>query len=176
MTAYLIGKTLGMTDEAIRAGLDAFENTGLRQKIIETNGYTVIEDCYNASPESMEAALRVLVSLSAGKPGKSVAVLGDMRELGSYAPSLHKRVGSFAADMGVSRLVTFGGEAHAIAEGAVIGGMSADAITCFDDLSRPEDVTAYLLTVLAPGDTVLFKASRAVAMERVADGLIPKTC
>ena len=88
MAAYLCGAAQGMTDADIRRGLDAFENTGMRQKIFDHNGYTVIEDCYNASPESMEAALRVLHTLAREKGGASVAVLGDMKELGTYASRL----------------------------------------------------------------------------------------
>ncbi len=174
MAAYLCGKAQGMTDADIRRGLDAFENTGMRQKIFDWNGVTVIEDCYNASPESMEAALRVLHTLSGEKnSGKSVAVLGDMKELGTYAPRLHKRVGRFLGELGIERLVTVGEEANDIAAGAVIGGMPAEHILKFSDTAN-EDIPAIadaLRSLLVPGDTVLFKASRAMALERIVDAL-----
>jgi UDP-N-acetylmuramoyl-tripeptide--D-alanyl-D-alanine ligase len=163
-----------MTDADIRRGLDAFENTGMRQKIFEWNGITVIEDCYNASPESMEAALRVLSALSAEKKcGRSVAVLGDMKELGTYAPRLHKRVGRFLAENGIDRLVTVGAEASDIAEGAVIGGMPEEHIIRFPDASDAQipAIADTLRGALSADDTVLFKASRAMALERIVNAL-----
>lgn len=175
MAAYLCGQAQNMTDADIRRGLDAFENTGMRQKIFDWQGVTVIEDCYNASPESMEAALRVLDTLSKEKKnGRSVAVLGDMKELGSYAPRLHKRVGRFLGESGIGSLITVGKEAADIAAGAVIGGMAEDRIMQFPeagDDSIPA-IADYLRAHLVPGDTVLFKASRAMALERIVDALI----
>ncbi|MBQ8578980.1 MAG: UDP-N-acetylmuramoyl-tripeptide--D-alanyl-D-alanine ligase [Clostridia bacterium] len=174
MAAYLCGRLCGMEDSDIRRGLDAFENTGMRQKIINADaGYTVIEDCYNASPESMEAALRVLLSLAKENGGRAVAVLGDMRELGSYSPTLHKRVGSFLASLPVDRLITVGADAKNIAAGAVIGGMKEDSITVITDSDDGAVKAAadILRAELVPGDTVLFKASRAVALERIIEAL-----
>ncbi|MBR5871736.1 MAG: UDP-N-acetylmuramoyl-tripeptide--D-alanyl-D-alanine ligase [Clostridia bacterium] len=174
MAAYLCGQAQNMTDADIRRGLDAFENTGMRQKIFAWNGITVIEDCYNASPESMEAALRVLYTIAKEQNhGRAVAVLGDMKELGTYAPRLHKRVGRFLGEMGIDRLITVGAEAADIAAGAVIGGMQDDCILRFeasDDGSIPA-IADTLRTLLCPGDTVLFKASRAMALERIVDAL-----
>ena len=170
MAAYLCGAAQGMTDADIRRGLDAFENTGMRQKIFDHNGYTVIEDCYNASPESMEAALRVLHTLAREKGGASVAVLGDMKELGTYAPRLHKQVGRFLGELGIDRLITVGTEAADIAAGAVIGGMPQSAITVCDGSDITKAVSA-VADALRPGDTVLFKASRAMALERIVNAL-----
>ena len=174
MAAYLCGAAQNMTDADIRRGLDAFENTGMRQKIFDRNGITVIEDCYNASPESMEAALRVLHTLSKEKSGgRSVAVLGDMKELGTYAPRLHKRVGRFLGELGIDCLVCVGAEAADIAAGAVIGGMDEKHILKFPDTAN-EDIPAIadaLRSLLTDGDTVLFKASRAMALERIVDAL-----
>ncbi len=174
MAAYLCGIAQSMTDADIRRGLDAFENTGMRQKIFDWKDITVIEDCYNASPESMEAALRVLDTLSREKSGgRSVAVLGDMKELGTYAPRLHKRVGRFLAEHGIDRLVTVGADAADIAAGAVIGGMPGKHIMQFPsaDESDIPAIAEALNTLLAPGDTVLFKASRAMALERIVNAL-----
>ena len=174
MAAYLCGAAQNMTDADIRRGLDAFENTGMRQKIFEWRGITVIEDCYNASPESMEAALRVLHTLSKEtNGGRSVAVLGDMKELGTYAPRLHKRVGRFLGELGIDALVTVGEEASDIAAGAVIGGMPEAHILQFTSAAI-DDIPAIadnLRSMLREGDTVLFKASRAMALERIVDAL-----
>ena len=174
MAAYLCGLAQNMTDADIRRGLDAFENTGMRQKIFEWRGITVIEDCYNASPESMEAALRVLHTLSKEtNGGRSVAILGDMKELGTYAPRLHKRVGRFLGELGIDALVTVGKEASDIAAGAVIGGMPEAHILQFTSAAN-DDIPAIadnLRSMLREGDTVLFKASRAMALERIVDAL-----
>lgn len=174
MAAYLCGLAQNMTDADIRRGLDAFENTGMRQKIFDWQGITVIEDCYNASPESMEAALRVLSALSVEKKsGRSVAVLGDMKELGTYAPRLHKRVGRFLGELGIDRLITVGAEAGDIAAGAVIGGMPEAHILQFPDAADAQIpvIADALRGALAEGDTVLFKASRAMALERLVNAL-----
>ena len=178
MAAYLCGLAQGMTDADIRRGLDAFENTGMRQKIFDWRGITVIEDCYNASPESMEAALRVLYTLSKEtNGGRSVAVLGDMKELGTYAPRLHKRVGRFLGELGIECLVTVGAEAGDIAAGAVIGGMPEEHIHNFPDASDAQipAIADALRALLKPGDTVLFKASRAMALERIVNALIKES-
>lgn len=173
MAAYLCGRLTDMRDTDIRRGLDAFENTGMRQKIMDINGYTVIEDCYNASPESMEAALRVLVSVAKEKGGRAIAVLGDMRELGSFSPSLHKHVGSFLAEQDIGYLITVGEAAQDIAAGAVIGGMKEASITVLpsSDDAAAKQAAVILKGMLAPHDTVLFKASRAVALERIVGQL-----
>ncbi|MBO5648535.1 MAG: UDP-N-acetylmuramoyl-tripeptide--D-alanyl-D-alanine ligase [Clostridia bacterium] len=176
MAAYLCGAAFGMTEQDIRRGLDSFENTGMRQRILEHNGITIIEDCYNASQESMEAALRVLHTLSAEptRSGRSIAVLGDMKELGAYAPRLHRQVGRFLAELGITYLVTVGPEAAEIAAGAVIGGMPKACITVCTEASDADipTIASTLSALLHTGDTVLFKASRAMALERIVDALI----
>lgn len=165
--AYAVGYVAGLTRDEIRRGLGSFQNTGMRQKFIDFNGVTLIEDCYNASPESMSAALAVLRSVSEKRSGKSVAVLGEMRELGSYGAALHRKVGGYAVENGVDALLTFGEAASEIAAGALEHGMDPRAIFSFGDLSRPELVSGALSELLSTGDTALFKASRAVELERV---------
>ena len=163
--AYLCGKHFGMETDAIRKGLAGFEN--LRQTVTSVGGMTFIEDCYNASPESMEAELLVLTDLAREKHGRAAAVLGDMLELGGHAPTLHRRVGAKAAELGISLLVTYGPCAQEIARGAEISGMPHDRIIVCPDLDAPETAAGRLRAALRPGDVVLFKASHAVALERV---------
>ncbi len=161
------GLLLGISEENIRKGLLEFVSADMRQSISQKNGMTVIEDCYNASPESMRAGLDVL--LHTAKTGKlrSVAVLGDMRELGSISEQAHRTVGAYAAQIGIQKLITFGADARKIAEGAAQAGMPKENIFIIEDTENAENAVCRLKTVLQEGDAVLFKASRAVALERL---------
>ena len=153
----------GLPDEEIKAGLSGFEKPKMRQNIYEKKGITFIEDCYNASPESMRAALDVLKGLSASRGGaRTVALLGDMLELGETSAVLHREVGEYAAKTGLSALVTFGELAGNIADGAGI------ALTFrVKDKNDPEAAADALASVLKKGDILLVKASRGIAAERV---------
>lgn len=124
-------------------------------------GGTLIVDCYNANPVAMEAALRDL----ARRDGRKVAVLGDMRELGPDERRFHREVGARARDLGVDLLVAVGDLARDYAEGA--GGVPA---VMFPDAAAAADGVA---AHLEPGDVVLVKASRGMALEHVADALVP---
>jgi UDP-N-acetylmuramoyl-tripeptide--D-alanyl-D-alanine ligase len=128
---------------------------------------TVIEDCYNASPESMVSSLAVLASITLRNGGRSVAVLGDMRELGGWSERLHLGVGRYVADTCINLLFTFGGEAQLIAEGARKAGMDPCFVFQFEDISDPRPLVAALKNLLRDGDNILFKASRAIELERV---------
>lgn len=163
--AYAVGKLAGVCDTRIRKGLLNFKNAPMRQNIYENKGYTIIEDCYNASPESMSAALSVLCSKA--KDGRKIAVLGDMLELGDQADILHYGVGKKAAEMGIDHLFAFGPHAGKLAEGAVSGGMDAECVTVFCDNEDAEGFARIVSGKLMAGDTVLFKASRGMALERI---------
>ncbi len=165
--ACAVGLMLHIPENEIRSGLLSFANTGMRQKIYESGGVTLIEDCYNASPESMKAAISVLCETAQRKGGRTVAILGDMRELGDHSTALHKEVGAYLAVKGVDVLFTFGEEAVMIAAGAMENGLSETAIHIFRDASETEDIGHTLRRIVCAGDTVLFKASRALEMERL---------
>ncbi len=164
--AAVVGILLELTEEQIRAGLCAFENTGLRQKITCCDDMTFIEDCYNANPESMRAALGVLQT-TAGT--RKLAVLGDMRELGENSPAYHLAVGEAASEV-CDLLYTFGALAEGIAEGAAAAGMDEAYIFCFGEEQADELISA-LTDELCAGDAVLFKASRAMELERIIEGI-----
>jgi UDP-N-acetylmuramyl pentapeptide synthase len=113
----------------------------------------------------MKASLNVLAGL--GKDRRTVAVLGEMRELGETSDKLHKSVGQHAAKLGIDRLYTYGGSALEIAVGALEDGMAEDAIIGYNKTDDPKGLAEILRKELKDGDIVLFKASRAVALEKV---------
>lgn len=153
----------GVRADAVSTALSMFENAGARQKIYEKNGYTIIEDCYNAGPESMEAAINVLAERST--KGRRIAVLGDMLELGGSSLAEHYRIGRLAADK-VDMIFAFGVNATRVVTGAVTGGMPSNKAMYFDD----QDQLIHELKAKAhEGDTLLFKGSRGMKMERALD-------
>lgn len=169
--AFAAATAAGVDETGIRRGFAEFSPTGMRQHIEKRGGMTVIADCYNAGPESMKAALTVLTATAELDGGRAVAVLGDMLELGEHSQRLHREVGEEAARLETDLLFTFGERAAEIAEGACDEGMDADRIYVNTDTSDPGKTAAALRGELRPGDTVLFKASRGIALERVMDAL-----
>lgn len=165
MAAYACGVLAGMSEDEIRRGLGKYVPSGMRQRIYDKKGFTVIEDCYNASPESMKAALSVLSSVGKGK--RKIAVLGDMRELGDNSVMLHRGVGAVAAEQGIDMVCSYGGLASDIAESASENGVGS--IYCHTDCNDPAGMAEYLKGILKEGDVVLFKASRAVSLEKVIE-------
>ncbi len=147
----------------IQEALGGFQNSGMRQKTYERDGYTVIEDCYNAGPESMAAALSVL-SGKAGK-GKRIAVLGDMLELGACSQAEHYRVGRLAAQA-ADVILAYGKNGARVVDGAITGGVDPKKVRAFD---THEALVEALRRFASPGDTLLFKGSRGMRMERVLE-------
>lgn len=168
LLACAAGLVLGIGLEEAAKGLEAYVPSDRRMQLLECGGITVINDCYNAAPASMEAGLKVLSGFS----GRKLAVLGDIKELGDYAKSAHKRVGFFAATIGIDLLFTFGENAKWIAEGAKCAGMSPEQIFSTNDM---EQLQKLLDQVLEKGDVVLIKASRAMRLERVTSFLAERT-
>ena len=98
MVAFSTGLKMNMAEAEIREGLLSYRAAKMRQNIYSVGGITVIEDCYNASPESMSAAINVLGDTAKAKGGRMIALLGDMRELGTTTALLHAGVGSLLAE------------------------------------------------------------------------------
>lgn len=161
LAAFAAGLCFGIPPEKIAEGLRKYAPAGMRQRIKSVAGVTVIEDCYNASPDSQKAALDVLSSL---KATRKIAVLGDMLELGGYSEEAHRAVGTYAAQCAVDILFCFGEASVWIAEAA----KDAIKVEHFTDKSALTDA---LLHTVRPGDAVLFKASRGMALEEVIQKL-----
>ncbi len=163
LAAYAAATRLGLDPVRAAAALADFSAGGHRQRIEAHDGVTVIDDCYNASPDSMRAALGVL----AARPGRRIAVLGDMLELGALEEAAHRQVGEWAAQSGVALLVACGPRSAAMAEAAAAQG------TPTWHCQTAADVVGYLRQHLCPGDVLLFKASRGVGLEKAIEGLWP---
>lgn len=160
---YLLGLNMAKVKQAL---LD-YKPSGNRLNISTSKtGRVLINDTYNANPLSMSAALEVGLKLR--KQGQFIAVLGDMFELGSYEKEGHILVGKKAAEIGVDLLITIGERARQIGEGAKSAGMAADKVKCFPDKTAALDC---IKQSAKPGDTILFKASRGMELEKVIDEL-----
>jgi len=167
LAAAAVGQQLGLSLEVIKNGLEKVAPIKGRMEIIPLrNGVHLIDDTYNANPDSMAAALKSLHSLK-GK-GRAVLVAGDMRELGEHARQAHRDIGIMAARMKTSLLFLTGKFAKDLAEGAISAGMESKDIF----LGSHEAILDDLRGRLTPGDWILVKGSRAMAMERVVEGIL----
>ena len=157
LAAYTAATRLGLDPVRAAAALADYLPSGMRQHTVEHGSITVIEDCYNAAPESMQAALAVLQK----RPEKRhVALLGDMLELGSVTEAAHRAVGELAADTGVDLLITCGDLGAGIGRAAAAKGVAT--LHC----QTARDVVNCLQQHLRPGDVLLAKASHAVGLEQ----------
>ncbi len=157
LAAVTIGLKLGVEPVQIAESLASFQNMAGRQEIYQTKGFTIISDCYNAGPESMAAALKVL----GRQQGRRIAVLGDMLELGACSQAEHYKVGRFAAE-NADYLLAYGPSSCRMQKGALTGGMIDGKARAFED--RKELVLA-LKRVAKKGDVILFKGSHGMHME-----------
>jgi UDP-N-acetylmuramoyl-tripeptide--D-alanyl-D-alanine ligase len=161
LAALAAGRELGVPVNELASGISCYSPGKMRLNIIKTGGITVINDTYNASPQSVKAALDVLGELVAER---KIAVLGDMLELGEWASSAHKEVGGYAVGKKADYIITVGQRALDIAKGAIDAGMSPERTASF--MSNAETLD-YLKKVLRSGDTVLVKGSRGMKMEEI---------
>ncbi|MEA3408327.1 MAG: UDP-N-acetylmuramoyl-tripeptide--D-alanyl-D-alanine ligase [Chloroflexota bacterium] len=163
LAAVAVGIAQGLSWEEIEAGLEAV-GPGLR--LVPRRGIrhtTLLDDTYNASPESVMAALDLL----AGLPGRHLAVLGDMLELGAYEREGHHKVGRYVVDL-LDFLVTVGDGGRLIAEGAREAGFDVTRLRAASD---NEEALAILEGIIEPGDAILVKGSRSMKMEMIVEGL-----
>ncbi|MCR5808517.1 MAG: UDP-N-acetylmuramoyl-tripeptide--D-alanyl-D-alanine ligase [Clostridiales bacterium] len=157
LAAAAAGMRLGLTAEEIKRGLESYVPVDGRMSRIEFQGAAVLNDCYNASPTSMKASLQVLKKAE----GRKIALLGDMFELGLRSDELHEEVGRAAAEAGLYMLVTVGENAVHIAEAAMRAGLENVVH------AGRKEAASIIKNELKPGDTLLVKASRGMALEKI---------
>jgi UDP-N-acetylmuramoyl-tripeptide--D-alanyl-D-alanine ligase len=167
LAAAAVGLAAGMTHEQVAHGLGRDSSAPHRSVLLQAGEWRILDDSYNAAPDSVAAALDLLHTL----PGRRVAVLGEMLELGDASLDAHREVGRRAAQV-ADRLVVVGDGAAGIAEGAGAAGMEEHRLVVTTDR---DDALRHLLEILRPGDVVLVKASRGVALDVLVDGLVDVT-
>lgn len=161
--AVAVAYFMGVSLEKIKEGLSNYRPSGNRLNITAmAAGGLLINDTYNANPVSMMAALEVCSDLAAGK--RSVAVLGDMLELGDYEIEGHRQVGERAAELNLDILITIGERAAYIGQGAILNGMPADRVVHFPN--RQESLS-WLKSRVGQQDVVLFKGSRGMELDKL---------
>jgi UDP-N-acetylmuramoyl-tripeptide--D-alanyl-D-alanine ligase len=156
------GRVFGLSLEDCAAGLVAAPLTKARLQIKEIHGVHFLDDSYNANPDSMKAALQTLVELDAD--GKRIAVLGEMKELGSESELGHREVGETAAALKVDHLITIGNVAATIGQAAAHAGLEKSVT-----VGSTSQAAELLSEIVAPGDLVLIKGSRAARTEEVIE-------
>ena len=156
LAAVAAGSLLGLSDEELIAGVQAYKTVGSRANVIKTAKLRIIDDCYNANPTSVRASLDTLKNFG----GRTVAILGDMKELGRDELRLHFDTGAYARQLGIGLVLAAGPLAQELAKGA-------DGVW----FSTVEELIADLGKYISDGDTVLVKASHSMHFERITEAL-----
>ncbi len=164
LAGLAVAHVMGIAPEKLRDAVRSLAPGKMRGEQTNRNGITVINDCYNANPGAMLSMLELLRDT----PGtRRIAVLGEMLELGREAETLHRKVGRFAAEQGIHAVIGIRGAGRWMVSEAIAAGLSGGAALFFE---TPESAGAFLKTYLKSGDTVLFKGSRGVHVERALEG------
>ncbi|MFC1585181.1 UDP-N-acetylmuramoyl-tripeptide--D-alanyl-D-alanine ligase [Fibrobacterota bacterium] len=166
LAAIAVGTQLKIPKNVMAKALGRFKASSQRMEVMNIGGLRVYNDCYNANPSSMEAALEILGR--AGGKGKSVAVLGDMGELGPGAAKLHRRIGKKLAASNIDDLYTLGTLSREIGIAARSRGMPSSRIRSYTKLNT---LNKNLIKRVKPGDKLLIKGSRSMKMEKITNYL-----
>lgn len=167
LAAIAAGIEMKIPMEIIINGIKQFSPGNMRQSIINHNGIKIINDAYNASPQSMQAAINVLQEISSDS--RSIAVLGDMFEMGDMSKDMHYSVGDFIKNKKINYLVTVGQDSRMISQAVADYGNSQTEIHHFEN---NKEALKYILGIVMPGDYILIKGSRGMKMEEIADGIM----
>ena len=159
LAAVAVGKLLGLSDEELKTGVEAYKTVGSRANVINTGKIRIIDDCYNANPTSVKASLETLVNFK----GRTVAIIGDMKELGTDELALHFDTGAYAKQIGVDVVLSAGPLAKELAKGA-------DGKW----FETKEELISALPGIIKDGDTVLVKASHSMQFEKIVEFLSRK--
>ncbi|HAG27201.1 TPA: hypothetical protein DCG61_00240 [Patescibacteria group bacterium] len=166
-SAVAVGLYLGLSIENIQKGLRSYKPVPGRLNLISGIRKTlIIDDSYNASPDSVNEALQIVNRLP---HQHKVVILGDMLELGDLSESAHKKIGTQVGEMKIDKLITVGSLGKIIAEAAKLAGMDSEKIVSFNDSKEASD---HIRTGLVPESAILIKGSQGVRMERISKELL----
>ena len=163
LPAAITAKLLGLTDDEIERGLLKYAPVGGRANIQDTGFIRIINDCYNANPNSMAASLASLSEVE----GRKVAILGDMKELGATSRDLHRSIGVLAGQYEIDSVICLGAEAEFIYKGFISGGFETEAW----HFPMKDAMFSVLPSLIKKGDTVLVKASHSMGFDEVVEEL-----
>jgi len=174
LAAIKVGMIAGMSPDKIAEGLALYSSIENRWQVFNyKNNIKIINDSYNANPDSVKAAIHAVISSYSGR--KIILVIGDMAELGKYEKSLHAEIGEFVKDKPISELITVGDKAAYIAESLCV---ETKTDLCVENdkfkiksFTRNDEVVEYLLETLTPDSVVLLKASRCMSFENIVEKL-----
>ena len=166
LCALAVARAYNIPMSIAKKGIEDYQSLAMRGEIKKAHGITIIDDTYNASPDSMKSGIEILLSLSGVK--RRIAVLADILELGSVSKQIHTEVGEFIASKNIDELITIGQEAKYIAEG--VNSNKKNIIThSFDNNSQ---AIKYLEGILTEGDAILVKGSRGMKTEEIVQYLL----
>lgn len=168
LSAIAIGQKLGLSPDELVDGITRFVPTKMRMNILHRgDNITIFDDTYNANPQSMRAAIQVLAD---GHGEKKIAILGDMLELGPFAPTLHAGIGECLASGNISCLIAIGELSVRMAESATASGVSS-VFHCQDkDAAKP-----IIKSQITPNSLILLKASRGMALDELTNYILSIT-
>ena len=161
LAAIAAGYACGLSVPQVQRGFSTLTTTKMRFEVIRRDGLTIVNDAYNASPSSMRVAIKTTSEIY---DGRLIAVLGDMMELGEISERVHKEIGAELAENNFDILITLGELGKFIAEGARDAGLKN--VYTFD---THEDAAKKILELVRDGDTILFKASHVMHMEKIIE-------
>lgn len=163
--AISASQLIGLTDDEIIRGVKTINEGDLRLRFITLEDFTIFDDSYNASLESVTADLRFISTLK--RP--TGAFLGDILELGEFTNDIHEKIGNEAGKLGIGKLYLYGKYAEAIARGAIDFGMKPDDIYINSEISSPEISVNHIKQYHKHGEIILFKASHKLRLDKIAD-------
>lgn len=163
LAAAAVGQIYGLSEEEIRKGIESLQPVSGRFHIIDTQRYTIIDDCYNANPVSMKASLDILADAS----GRKVAILGDMGELGEDQVDMHREVGVYAASRSIDVILCVGQLSAYMAEAARFTAPAKEIL----HFSTKEELMKELPQLLKKGDNILVKASHFMEFGKILEAL-----
>lgn len=169
LAAIAVARRFGVADDAIAAALTAFSSPEMRLQRLQVGGVSVLNDAYNANPESTAAALRALSGIDAAGDGRRIAILGDMLELGEHAPSAHREVAELILALGNIDMVVAVGHHMLNAAERLMRDWPHERCEIISDLTPQQ--ARRIAGLLRPGDTVLIKGSRRMRLERIVEAI-----